>query len=195
MVEGNSMGYTALKLSEQSRAKLLESVPVAYEQTVCDHITLGMMKEEQAQKDYSTAVQSVQVLGIADDGQGIQALVISVDDSIQRKHDGKILHVTHSLNPNAKAPKEFDVFAKTPEKAKEKPYKPATANGLLKQLFDEEGNLQVPRNDTWTYKTLSEPITIDVQPVYVEGQETKPLIAPTEAKPSLAEHKVRTFNH
>src|SRR5579884_3852251 len=89
------MGFYAYKLSEATRDKLLGKngeqtiVPAKYAEVVADHITYKLAKEGEPMP----AVKKAEVIGVADDGNGLQALVTRINGSLERP-DGKIFHVT-----------------------------------------------------------------------------------------------------
>ena len=87
--------------------------------------------------------EKVEVVGIADDGNGLEALIVKVNDSATRK-DGKVWHVTGSYDPSKLAPAAFDVFAK-PGK-------------------DKDGQPKATDNPNWTVKMFDKPIQIQTHP-------------------------------
>jgi hypothetical protein len=161
------MGIAALELTLEEKLKLLELIPATYPDVYCDHITLGLMKQEDAEQSIAYP-QDVKITGIADDGHGLQVLTVTLDGkNIGPK--GQVLHLTYSLDSSKNSPAAFDVFAK-PGKEKEKPYKPAASNGLLRQLFDEAGHPKSPADRQWVYTAFETPVKIKVEPVYLEGE-------------------------
>lgn len=153
------MSTICYEIDKDSKAMLMEKFPPKYPEAKYDHITicmggLGAPLPEPAEK--------VEVVGIADDGNGLEALIVKVNDSATRK-DGKVWHVTGSYDPSKLAPAAFDVFAK-PGKEKEKPYKPATSNGFLAQVLDKDGQPKATDNPNWTVKMFDKPIKIQTHP-------------------------------
>lgn len=153
------MSTVCYEIDKDSKAMLMEKFPPKYPEAKYDHITicmggLGAPLPEPAEK--------VEVVGIADDGNGLEALIVKVNDSATRK-DGKVWHVTASYDPSKLAPAAFDVFAK-PGKEKEKPYKPATSNGFLAQVLDKDGQPKATGNPNWTVKMFDKPIQIQTHP-------------------------------
>jgi len=53
----------------------------------------------------------IKVVGYVDDGEGLEALVVSVNGSTERP-DGKIYHITWSLNEGRKPVESNDLLAK-----------------------------------------------------------------------------------
>ena len=87
--------YTAYVLSEESRNTLMEKFPPKYEKVIAHHITVefGVPKGTPPPEE-----ADLKVLGYADSGDGLEALVVSVNGSPKRE-DGKHFHVTWSLDP------------------------------------------------------------------------------------------------
>ena len=91
-------------LPEPDRARLLEQVPPAYERVVAHHVTFA--PEEQPTPEAGRA----EVVGVADDGQGVQALVVRIDGSTARP-DGGAWHITWSLEGSRRAVESNHVIA------------------------------------------------------------------------------------
>ena len=81
------------KLDEADRRRLLERFPPAYAQLVADHVTLG-----RSDRYASPSAVLAEVVGRADDGAGVEALVVRLGGSTERP-DGSIYHITWSLDP------------------------------------------------------------------------------------------------
>lgn len=92
--------YTAYVLSDASRNELAEKYPPTYSKFVGHHVTVkfgvpaGTEPPEEA---------DVRVLGIKDSGDGLEALVVSVNGSTERP-DGGTYHITWSLEPDKYKP-------------------------------------------------------------------------------------------
>jgi hypothetical protein len=104
MSGGRVIGW---KLDPGERAALLDQFAPAYREVVADHVTLAVDEggSRAAPSDAAGAV-----VGVADDGRGVQALVVAVDGSTDRP-DGKVFHVTWSLDPGRRAVESNDVIA------------------------------------------------------------------------------------
>jgi len=98
ITEGNM--YTAYVLTNEAREKLAEKFPPKYEKFVGHHVTVqfGVPAGTEAP---DPAI--VRVIGRADSGDGLEALVVSVDGT-QERPDGKTYHVTWSLDPGKYKP-------------------------------------------------------------------------------------------
>ena len=98
--------YLGWKLDRAHRAALLARFPPRYADTVADHVTHG-------RKDRAPALPYARgaiVIGRADDGEGVEALVVEVSGSSDR-WDGGTYHVTWSLAPGREARDSNDVIA------------------------------------------------------------------------------------
>ena len=95
------------RLDAGGRAALLARFPPRYERTVADHVTYGRKGEAPPMPPATSA----KVIGHADDGAGVEALVVEVAGQRQR-WDGGVHHVTWSLGPGREAKESNDVIAK-----------------------------------------------------------------------------------
>jgi len=86
--------YTAYVLTEEAREVLLEKYPQKYETFIGHHVTVDFGVPENAALPDG---EWIKVIGEADSGDGLQALVVSVDGDTQRP-DGKTYHITWSLD-------------------------------------------------------------------------------------------------
>lgn len=91
-------GYVGWALDNVTRNRLLEQFPPAYERVIAHHCTLKFGVDDQYPLPSAT---SAQVVGIADDHMGVQALVLKIDGEITRA-DGSVYHITWSLAPGRK---------------------------------------------------------------------------------------------
>jgi hypothetical protein len=91
---------------DAARERLLELFPTRYERTVADHVTLqaGASEETPLPREVSA-----QIVGQADDGDGVQCLVVEVDGTTDRP-DGSTYHITWSLGSGRKAKESNDVL-------------------------------------------------------------------------------------
>ena len=93
------------KIDLADRAALLGRFPPTYERTVADHVTFG-------RGGHLTLPDVVlaEVVGRADDGAGVEALVVSLAGSTDRPTGGTY-HITWSLGPGRKPVESNDVIA------------------------------------------------------------------------------------
>jgi len=94
------------KLGQSDRELLLREFPPNYENVVADHVTLRVG----ATPDTPLPARPVaEVVGRADDGIGVECLVVSLDGTTDRP-DGSTFHITWSLGPTRKARESNDVL-------------------------------------------------------------------------------------
>jgi len=87
-----SKGLPGWKLDEGQRRALLAAIPPTWPDVVADHVTLS------SDRSYSVPAEcSAVLIGVVDDGFGVQALVASINGTMVRP-DGKTFHVTWSLD-------------------------------------------------------------------------------------------------
>ena len=94
------------KLDLAGRAELLARFPPVYAETVADHVTFGRKSKAPAMPEADRAT----VVGRADDGRGVEALVVEVNGTTGR-WDGGTYHVTWSLGPGRAAKESNEVIA------------------------------------------------------------------------------------
>lgn len=153
------MSTICYELDKESKSMLMAKFPPKYPEVRYDHITiqmggLGAKVPEPAQK--------VEVVGIANDGNGIEAFIVRVNGAPMRQ-DGRAWHITASFDSSKNAPACFDVFAKSGEQ-EEKPYRPVTSNGFLSQVLDANGNPKPISNPQWKVSMFDQPIQIQTHP-------------------------------
>ena len=81
------------KLDRGQRAELLEQFPPRYPDPIADHVTLAVGEGEQP----LPGLVDAKIVGHADDGRGLECLVVSIDGSTDRP-DGSTFHITWSLD-------------------------------------------------------------------------------------------------
>ena len=97
------------KLTRESRATLLERHPPRYREAVADHVTFKGPDGED-EDGPPAPVRSARIVGRADDGAGVEALVVEIDGRTRRP-DGSTWHVTWSLAEGRAARESNDVIA------------------------------------------------------------------------------------
>jgi hypothetical protein len=103
---GPTSFYTGWLVDPDERAALLARFPPRYARIVAHHVTLKFGdREAQAPGEVEAAI-----VGEADDGAGVQALVVTLDGSTARP-DGGVFHVTWSLADGREARESNDVIA------------------------------------------------------------------------------------
>jgi ribosomal protein L14 len=94
-------------LGDPDRAALLMRAPQRYARLVAHHVTL---KSGAAPGECAPALKNAEAVGEADDGEGVQALVVRLDGSTRRP-DGGVYHITWSLAEGRKAVESNEVIA------------------------------------------------------------------------------------
>jgi hypothetical protein len=101
---GSVIGW---KLDEAQRRELVQQFPPRYRKLVADHVTL----RSKVAKD-TPLPQEVEgaIVGRADDGRGVEAMVVTIDGTTDRP-DGSTYHITWSLEEGRAARESNDVIA------------------------------------------------------------------------------------
>jgi hypothetical protein len=95
--------FVGWKVGEAERAALLARFPPRYPQVVADHVTLKLGKAPKLPTE-----TEAEIVGEADDGRGVQALVVRIGGTTDRP-DGSTYHMTWSLAPGRRAKESNDV--------------------------------------------------------------------------------------
>lgn len=93
-------------LDEEDRARLLALLPPAYPRAVAHHVTL---RADVPPGFPPPAAKAGTVVGLADDGAGVQALMVEIEGSTRRP-DGSTWHVTWSPADGRKPVESNDVI-------------------------------------------------------------------------------------
>jgi hypothetical protein len=99
-------GFIGWALDRAERTQLLERFPPRYPNVVADHVTLKF-GDRDARLPTETGGE---IVGVADDGRGVQALVVKIGGTTDRP-DGSTYHITWSLGPGRQAKESNDVIA------------------------------------------------------------------------------------
>ena len=153
------MSTICYELDKESKSMLMTKFPPKYPEVRYDHITIQMGGLGAKVPD---PAQKVEVVGIANDGNGIEAFIVRVNGTPMRQ-DGRPWHITASFDSSKKAPASFDIFAESGH-GEEKPYRPVTSNGFLSQVLDVNGNLKAINNPQWKVNMFDQPIQIQTHP-------------------------------
>jgi hypothetical protein len=94
------------KLETVSRRELLQLFPPRYPNIVADHVTLKPKVSADAPLPREVACE---IIGRADDGSGVEAMVVRIDGSPERP-DGGTYHITWSLAEGRRAKESNDVI-------------------------------------------------------------------------------------
>lgn len=93
-------GYTAYVLDDQSRELLASKFPPKYPKFIGHHVTVQFGVPKTTEPPQPAVIK---VIGRADSGDGLEALVVTVDGSVERP-DGSRYHITWSLDPTVYKP-------------------------------------------------------------------------------------------
>jgi hypothetical protein len=95
------------KLDPDQRTELLQQFPPRFTRVVADHVTLqGKAADEAPLPEETEGV----IVGRADDGKGVEALVVSIGGTTDRP-DGSTYHITWSLEDGRQAKESNDLLA------------------------------------------------------------------------------------
>ena len=97
---------TGWKLAKNDREMLLERFPPRYENVIADHVTL---RTGATSKTPLPAKPEARVVGRADDGKGLECLVVELDGTTDRP-DGSTYHISWSLGPTRRPRESNDVL-------------------------------------------------------------------------------------
>lgn len=95
------------RIDRADRDRLLAHFEPRYSETIADHVTFGHKSEAPAMP----RAEGATVIGRADDGRGVEALVVEVDGT-SRRWDGSRYHITWSLAPGREAKESNTVIAR-----------------------------------------------------------------------------------
>jgi len=103
---GSGSSVTGWKLDQNQRKELLQQFPARYRNVIADHVTL----KARASAEAPLAEDMVgEIVGRADDGKGVEAMVVSIGGSTDRP-DGGTYHITWSLGDGRRAKESNDVI-------------------------------------------------------------------------------------
>ena len=95
-------------LDDGQRNELLQQFPPKFANVVADHVTLAAKASREAKLPGETTGE---IVGRVDDGEGVEALVVSLDGSTDRP-DGSTYHITWSLEKGRRAKESNEVIAR-----------------------------------------------------------------------------------
>jgi hypothetical protein len=105
--KGSGRDVIGWKLDRAQRTQLLEALPATYANVVADHVTLAARAAPDAPLPQETAGE---ILGRADDGDGVEAMVVAISGTTDRPGGGTY-HLTWSLEAGRVAKESNDVIA------------------------------------------------------------------------------------
>ncbi|MBR6412039.1 MAG: hypothetical protein IKS41_02625 [Alphaproteobacteria bacterium] len=144
--------YSVYQLAPEEQQRLLKEFPPRYSKVYADHVTVQFGGANVA---LPKPADQMEIIGRADDNHGLEALVVRINGNLKRE-DGKIYHITWSLNPDIAPSPEID--SQSPR------YKPVHSNALVCNLIDTEGN-RLPGPDIgWSFFKYDRPIPFRAEP-------------------------------
>lgn len=93
------------KIDRGEREALLQRFPPRYANVVADHVTFGRVPLRELPPH-----ERAELIGRADDGSGVEAMVVALGGSHERPTGGTY-HITWSLGPSREAIESNDVIA------------------------------------------------------------------------------------
>lgn len=106
-MSGENNHVVGWSVERGERQALLERFASLYPEVVADHVTLKSRLDPGAPLPGEVTAQ---IVGMADDGEGVQALIVSIDGTTNRPGGGTF-HITWSLAPGRRARESNDVIA------------------------------------------------------------------------------------
>jgi hypothetical protein len=94
------------KLDREQRKELLLQFPPRFSEVVADHVTLSARVARSSELPSETLGE---IVGRAEDGKGVEALVVSIGGTTDRP-DGSTYHITWSLEKGRRAKESNDVI-------------------------------------------------------------------------------------
>jgi hypothetical protein len=107
LCKGSGRDVIGWKLDRTQRTRLLEALPAVYRNVVADHVTLAAKAAPDAPLPEETAGE---IVGRADDGDGVEAMVVAISGATDRPGGGTY-HITWSLAAGRAAKESNDVIA------------------------------------------------------------------------------------
>ncbi len=106
--KGTGRDVIGWKLDQAERRDLLERFPPVHATAVADHVTLATRAASDAPLPEETVGE---IVGRADDGAGVEAMVVAIAGTTDRPGGGTY-HVTWSLAAGRRAKESNDVIAR-----------------------------------------------------------------------------------
>ena len=105
---GSGNSSTGWKLDREQRKELLQQFPPKFRNVVADHVTLAGTAAADAPLPSES---DAEIIGRADDGRGVEAMVVRLAGTSDRP-DGGTYHITWSLEDGREAKESNDILAK-----------------------------------------------------------------------------------
>ena len=145
--------YSVYQLSPTEQKRLLTQFPPKYAKTYADHVTVQFSGNKVS---LPAPAKKMEIIGRADDNHGLEAMVVRINGDLKRS-DGKIYHITWSLDPQATPSPDID-------SSSQPHYKPVHSNTLVCGVIDTEGNPLSQTGKGWTFFRYERPIPFQADP-------------------------------
>jgi hypothetical protein len=106
------MAYTAFVLTDSDRELLLKEFPPKYSEFIGHHITVEFGVSADTPPPVATGI--IEVINHVDSGDGLEAMVVTIDKDSQRP-DGGCFHITWSLDRDKYKPVDSNRVIATSE--------------------------------------------------------------------------------
>lgn len=102
-LKGNVVAYSCWSLAEDQKDMLMRIFSPAYPDVIAHHVTCEIGSRDSLEVPEPSKIE---IIGVADDGVGVQALVVTVNGNTERPNGG-IYHITWSIDRAAgRTPKD-----------------------------------------------------------------------------------------
>ena len=145
--------YSVYQLSPIEQKRLLSIFKPRYAKTYADHVTCQFGGTNVSLPE---PAEHMEIIGRADDNHGLEALVVRINGNLERT-DGKIYHITWSLDPDTSPTPDIDPRPNAR-------YKPVHSNTLVCALVDPDGNQLVGKNNGWSFFRYEKPVPFRADP-------------------------------
>ncbi|MDY6407302.1 MAG: hypothetical protein SPL08_01170 [Pseudomonadota bacterium] len=146
--------YSVYQLSQDEQKRLLELFPPRYAKIYADHVTV-QFGGNRVVVPLPPPANKMEIIGRADDNHGLEALIVRIDDHLKRS-DGKVYHITWSLDPNIVPDPDITTT--------DNQYRPVHSNMLIGNLIDTSGTLLPTRNTRWSFSRYTTSIPFYAEP-------------------------------
>lgn len=145
--------YSVYQLASTEQQRLLKLFPPRYAKTYADHVTIQFGDDKVS---LPPPAKQLEIIGRADDNHGLEAMIVRINGTLGRS-DGKIYHITWSLDPKVAPDPNIDSDPLAH-------YKPVHSNILVCGLIDLDGNLLLGQDKGWSFFHYERPISFRAEP-------------------------------
>ncbi len=165
------MAYAGYKLTDEGRERLLSIITPKYQEVIAHHVTHTyvpnvLFKLNPDQVPAIPEAHTIRIMGIIDDGRGLQTLITEVNGTTVRG-DGGFFHLTYSLDPEKPIPEAFTSQHPYPNESDVvEHYKPKYSNTLIEKCMQPNGRVKAA--PPYRVELFKSPIEVPVTPVFVD---------------------------